>query len=82
MAGISSDHTDAATMTPDANPSSDFCNRTDISFFMRKTKDAPNIVPNNGMSSPMINAISANIFLIPLQRYKKKMTMQRFPKIG
>ncbi len=55
--GISSDHTDAATMTPDAKPNSDFCRRTDISPFMKNTKAEPSIVPSNGISSPMINVM-------------------------
>ena len=57
IAGMSSDHTDAATITPEANPSNDFCKRGDISSRMRKTNAAPSIVPNRGMSSPMTNAI-------------------------
>ena len=55
--GISNDHTDAATMTPDAKPNSDFCSRTDISSFIRKTKAEPSIVPSNGISSPIINVV-------------------------
>ena len=66
IAGISSDHTDAATITPDAKPSSDFCNLTDISPFIKKTKAEPSIVPSNGISSPMINivVISSRLFLL------------------
>ena len=48
---------EAATMTPEANPSSDFCTRGDISSFIRKTKAAPSMVPSRGMSSPRTNAI-------------------------
>lgn len=57
MAGMSSDQTDAATITPEANPNSDFCKRSDISPFIRKTNAAPSIVPNRGISNPMTNAI-------------------------
>ena len=57
IAGISSDHTDAATITPDAKPNSDFCNRADISSFIKNTKAEPSIVPSNGISSPMINVV-------------------------
>ena len=31
MAGMSSDQTEAATITPDANPNNDFCRRKTIS---------------------------------------------------
>ena len=51
MAGIINDHTDAATITPDANPSRIFCINAGISRFMRNTKDAPNAVPRKGIRS-------------------------------
>ena len=57
MDGISSDHTDAATITPDAKPSNVFCSRTDISPLMKNTKAEPSIVPSNGIRSPMINVV-------------------------
>ena len=57
IAGISSDHTEAATITPDAKPSKDFCIRADISSFMKNTKAEPSIVPSSGISSPMINVV-------------------------
>ena len=61
IAGISSDHTDAATITPEAKPNSDFCNRTDISPRIKNTKAEPSIVPSNGIRRPIINvAISCN----------------------
>ena len=53
MAGIRSDHTDAATITPEANPNSDFCNSGDISSFIRKTNDELNMVPNRGIRRPI-----------------------------
>ena len=55
--GISSDHTDAATITPEAKPSNVFYSLTDISFFMKNTKAEPSIVPSSGISSPMINVV-------------------------
>ena len=55
--GISSDHTDAATITPEAKPNNDFCTRADISSFIRKTNAEPNIVPNSGINSPMISVV-------------------------
>ena len=51
MAGIINDHTDAATITPDANPNRNFCINAGMSRFMRNTKDAPNAVPRNGIRS-------------------------------
>ena len=51
------DHTDAATITPDAKPNSDFCNRADISSFMKNTKAEPSIVPSSGINSPIINVV-------------------------
>ena len=49
--GISSDHTDAATITPDAKPSKIFCSIGCISFFMKKTKAEPRAVPRKGIRS-------------------------------
>ena len=62
MAGMSSDHTEAATITPEAKPSSDFCKRGDMSFFMKKTNEAPNIVPNNGINSPIVIPMTVYLF--------------------
>ena len=36
IAGMSNDHTDAATITPEAKPNSDSCTRADISSFIKK----------------------------------------------
>lgn len=57
VAGMSNDHTDAATITPEAKPNNDFCSRTDISSFIKNTKAEPSIVPNSGIRSPMIIVI-------------------------
>ena len=54
IAGMSNDHTDAATITPEAKPSNDFCSRMDISSFIKNTKAEPSSVPNSGIRSPMI----------------------------
>lgn len=54
MDGMSNDHTEAATITPEAKPNSDFCKRGDMSFFMKKTNEAPSIVPNNGINNPIV----------------------------
>lgn len=45
IAGISNDQTEAATITPEAKPSSAFCSFTDISPFIMKTKADPSMVP-------------------------------------
>ena len=66
MAGISSDHTDADTITPDANPSMVFCASSGILSRMKKTKAEPSIVPSSGMSSPMI--IVAKLIYIILNK--------------
>ena len=60
--GISSDHTLAATITPLANPSSVFYILSGISFFMKKTKAEPSIVPSSGSSIPMIMAFITLLF--------------------
>ena len=52
MAGIRSDQTDAATITPEAKPNKVFCSRIDISPRMKNTKAEPSIVPRNGMRRP------------------------------
>lgn len=54
MLGIRSDHTEAATITPEAKPSRAFCSSGGMSFFMKNTKPEPNIVPVRGMRSPKI----------------------------
>ena len=63
MEGISSDHTEAATITPEAKPNSDFCKRGDMSFFMKKTNAAPSIVPNKGINKLTVIPILSVIFL-------------------
>jgi len=50
---MSRDHTEAATITPEANPSSAFCSSAGISFFMKKTKADPSAVPAKGIRRPI-----------------------------
>jgi len=52
MLGMRSDHTLAATMTPLAKPRRAFCRRSGMSFFMKKTKADPSMVPARGSSIP------------------------------
>ena len=54
MAGISSDHIDAATITPEAKPNISFLGLLPISCFIKKTVAAPSAVPKNGIVSPCI----------------------------
>ena len=51
MAGIINDQTEAATITPEANPSRIFCVNAGMSRFIRNTKAAPKVVPRNGIRS-------------------------------
>ena len=66
IAGMSNDHTDAATITPEAKPNNDFCNRADISSFIMKTKAEPSIVPNSGIRSPMIIVVVIPVIIFYL----------------
>ena len=54
MAGIRSDHTEAATIMPEAKPSSSFWITGLISFFTKNTLPAPIVVPRNGIRIPKI----------------------------
>ena len=62
IAGMISDHTDAATITPEANPSRTFCSSAGISRFMKNTKAEPRAVPRNGM----INAIKTGLIYLQI----------------
>jgi len=50
MDGIIKDHTEAATITPDANPSNIFWSIAGISCFIKNTKAEPRAVPRKGIS--------------------------------
>lgn len=71
MAGIISDQTDAATITPEANPSNSFCNSAGMSLFMKNTNAEPKAVPRNGI----INAV--NIEFIIIRQKKRAAASQR-----
>ena len=58
MLGISSDHTLAATITPDAKPSSNLFQRALHSPRSRNTIAAPNTVPDKGNNNPNANHIT------------------------
>ena len=53
--GISNDHTEAATITPEANPNKAFCTRGERPSFIINTNAEPNIVPSKGISKPIIS---------------------------
>lgn len=53
--GISKDHTEAAIITPEANPNNSFCVLTGMASFMKNTKEDPISVPEKGS-----NKLSAN----------------------
>ena len=77
---MSNDHTDDATITPDAKPNNVFCNRADISSFIMNTKAEPSIVPNSGIRSPMIIVVVISVIvfylLVTMQRLCKTKTIQ------
>ena len=52
IAGMSSDHTLAAIITPEAKPSRTLRRRWFISLFKKKTMAAPREVPARGISTP------------------------------
>ena len=54
IAGIKSDHTEAAIIMPDAKPISAFCVLSPSSRRMKNTIAAPNVVPISGRVSPSI----------------------------
>ena len=54
IAGIISDQTEAASITPDANPKRNFWSFWFISFFNRKTQAEPKVVPSSGINRPII----------------------------
>lgn len=55
MAGISSDHTDAATITPAAKPVSSLLSMSGILRRMENTQAAPKVVPARGRSNPKVS---------------------------
>jgi hypothetical protein len=54
IAGINNDQIDAAIITPEANPNNSFWMEGLISFFTKKTIDAPKVVPKKGIIKPII----------------------------
>lgn len=52
IAGMSSDQTEAAIITPEAKPSSAFCTLSPICLLKKNTVAEPSTVPASGSSSP------------------------------
>ena len=57
IAGINNDHIDAAIITPDAKPNSNFSIDCFILFLKNITIAEPNAVPANGISNPYTTSI-------------------------
>ena len=55
--GINNDHTLAAIITPDANPSKNLSTSFLILFFIKNTSVEPNVVPINGIKIPIATFI-------------------------
>ena len=54
IAGIRRLQTEAAAITPAANPVNDLCTEAFSLFLINNTQDAPNMVPKNGIRIPRI----------------------------
>ena len=52
IAGIRSDQTEAATITPEANPRRILCTDGFMEFLTKNTHAAPRVVPRNGIITP------------------------------
>ena len=60
--GINKDHTEAAIITPDANPNKIFSNLSFILFFIKSTIAAPSVVPKKGIANPQKTSIKITPF--------------------
>ena len=60
MDGMISDQTDAATITPEANPRRTFCSIGGISRFMKNTKADPRTVPRKGINRAVSTGLIVN----------------------
>ena len=48
----------------------DFCNFGDMSFFMKKTKAAPSMVPNNGIKRPKVMPMMIIDWIVKIRQTK------------
>ena len=62
MDGINNDQTEAAIITPDANPNRIFSTFLFSLFFIRNTIAEPSVVPKNGINNP----VNTFIYFLPL----------------
>lgn len=70
IAGMSRLQTDAATITPAANPARQRCVRFPRLFFMKSTQAAPIVVPKKGIRIPRMVSIGFSffrLFICPLR---------------
>lgn len=65
--GMSSDHTDAATMTPEAKPNSDLLTLSGSSLRMKNTSAAPRTVPAKGMRRMDSNVVISDKKVVQYQ---------------
>ena len=72
MDGIKSDQTDAAIITPAANPSNAFSSRAFISLRIRNTIAAPSVVPSSGTSNTIISDIPISLLIYSYLITKEK----------
>ena len=68
IAGMSSDQTDAAIITPEAKPSRAFCRAGFISPLRKNAIAAPSVVPAKGISRPSA-VVWVNVILFSLLRH-------------
>ncbi len=64
IAGSKRDHTDAAIITPDVNPSNRFSSFLLIVLFIKNTRAEPSDVPIKGIIRPITNIISHLLMLV------------------
>jgi hypothetical protein len=83
MLGMSKDHTEAATITPAANPNNVFCILAGSLSFIKKTQAAPSVVPAKGtinaINNPLIKISILTNILIPFccGNAQKKVNLQK-----
>ena len=69
IAGISNDHTEAATITPEAKPKSVLCALCELRSFRKSTTLAPISVPKNGNTSSGRISIIVIIYTLYNRKY-------------
>ena len=72
--GIINDHTDAAIITPDANPNNNFSTFRLNLFFIKNTIADPKVVPKNGIANPIVKSI-LSLLSYNLTKYSRCVNM-------